>query len=184
MKLLKDCLFFFLIAFIPAIGNARNPEEPGHEIEVTLNGFRDTTLILGHYFNQRMYVDDTTRIDSNGKAVFAGQKPLPGGIYVVYLPNQRYFDLLIDEDQHFEVKVDTADMVSSMQVTGSEQTAEFNKYQRFIIERQNKAKALQQKLQDTDPDSDDGEKIKEQLENLNQEVKNKWKELTEENPGT
>jgi thiol-disulfide isomerase/thioredoxin len=184
MKLLKNCLLFVLVAFTPVTGNAQNSEETGHKIEVTINGFRDTTLILGHYFDQRMYVDDTTYIDSNGKAVFAGQEPLPGGIYVVYLPNQRYFDLLIDEDQHFEVKTDTADMVFSMQINGAEQTAEFNRYQRFIIERQNKAKSLQQKLQETDPDSDEAKKIKEQLENLNQEVKNKWKELTEENPGT
>src|SRR5690554_2135317 len=103
MKLFNGYIFLCLIVFIPMFGNAQNSQKSGHEININVNGFQDTTLILGHYFNQRMYVDDTTRIDSDGNAVFSAEKPLPGGIYVVYLPNQKYFDILIDKDQHFEV---------------------------------------------------------------------------------
>lgn len=188
MKFLNISLLFFWMAInfsiygTPISFKGDNPN--GHKIEITINGLKDTTLILGHYFNQRMYVDDTTRIDGSGKAIFSDDKPLPGGIYVVYLPNKKYFDVLIDQDQHFEVSIDTSDFINSMKVSGSEQTKLFNQYQRFIAERQEKAKNLQEQLKNTDADSSQGEKIKAELEKLNQEVKHQWNTLIEENPGT
>jgi len=174
------------IIFIAAFTNtaeAQNQNQ-GYEIEVNIDGLRDTTLILGHYYNQRMFVDDTTRIDQSGKAIFKDNEPLPGGIYVVYLPSQRYFDLLIDEDQAFKVSVDTTDFVNSMKVEGAEQTRKFNKYQRFISERQSRARRLQQQLKEKGPDTEEGQKIQRELEALNQEVKAQWDKVIKENPGT
>ena len=171
--------------FIPMIGYAMSDKpEVGHKIEIKINGFRDTTLILGHYFNQKMYVDDTTQIDSNGKAIFTSSEPLPGGIYVLYLPNKKYFDLLIDKDQNFQVSVDTTNFITSMQVIGSEQTKAFNQYQRFIFERQEKAQELQTQLKTAGAETKEGEKIKEELNKLNEEVKNHWNELIQKYPGS
>jgi thiol-disulfide isomerase/thioredoxin len=172
-----------LLIVCPVLIAAQSKKE-GHKIEINVDALRDTSLILGHYFNQRMYVDDTTRIDTNGKAVFEGDEPLPGGIYVIYLPSQSYFDLLVDDDQHFSVSVDTANFVTSMVVKGSEETKKFNEYQRFIVERQKEAKDLQTKLNEADKDSAKGKQLKEQLETLNVEVKEHWKQLISENPGT
>ncbi|MFW6043770.1 MAG: DUF5106 domain-containing protein, partial [Marinilabiliaceae bacterium] len=176
-------IWIILIASFPFTAEGQN-QEKGHEIEVNVDGLRDTTLILGHYYNQRMFVDDTTRIDQSGKAIFKDKEPLPGGIYVVYLPSQRYFDLLIDEDQEFKVSVDTTDFVNSMKVEGSEQTRKFNEYQRFISERQGRARRLQQQLREKGPDTEEGQKIKEQLEELDQEVKDHWEKVIKENPET
>ncbi|MGQ1889711.1 redoxin domain-containing protein [Thermophagus sp. OGC60D27] len=177
--------FFILLSFLSLVGNAMtNSQEEGHKIEIKINGFKDTTLILGHYFNQRMYVDDTTRIDSNGRAVFTDKEALPGGIYVVYLPNKKYFDLLIDRDQTFKVSVDTSNFITSMEVIGSEQTKAFNRYQRFIFERQEKAQKLQERLKAAGSESNDREKIREELDILNEEVKNHWNELIKKHPGS
>ena len=181
----KIILITSYIFFTTLIAAADNGEQnPGHRIEVTIDGLRDTTLILGHYFDQRMYVDDTTRIDQTGKAVFKGTSPLPGGIYVVYLPSQRYFDLLIDKDQHLSVHTDTADFVNSMKVEGAEQTKKFSEYRRFIAEKQNRVKVLQQRLKEKGPDTKAGQKIQSQLKKLDQEVKDHWDKAIKDNPGT
>jgi thiol-disulfide isomerase/thioredoxin len=171
-----------IVLFSASAGNSS--EKPGHKIEVNINGLRDTTLILGHYYNQRMYVDDTTRIDQSGKAVFRGDEKLPGGIYVVYLPNQRYFDLLIDKDQRFQVSVDTANFVSTMEIKGAEQPRKFNHYQRFITQRQARAKQIQRQMKQAGPNTQKGQELQARLQELNQEVQNQWDKVIEENPGT
>lgn len=173
------------ILIYSVLANAQENQDPkGHRFEIDVEGLRDTSLILGHYFNQRMYVDDTTRINNEGIAIFEGEEPLPGGIYVVYLPNQSYFDLLIDKDQHFSVSVDTANFITSMEVTGSSQTKKFNQYQRFITEKQTEAQQLQQQLQAAGAQSNEGQEIQARLQSLNGEVKAQWNKMIDENPGT
>lgn len=183
---MKKSIFIGLltsILFASVQINAQNKEE-GHHIEITIDGLRDTSLILGHYFNQRMYVDDTTHIDNNGKAVFENKDPLPGGIYVVYLPNQRYFDLLIDDEQHFKVSVDTTDFIASMEIEGASQPKKFNQYQRFIVNKQTEARELQQQLQSVGPETGKGQEIQSRLQNIDKEVKEHWNQIIDENPGT
>lgn len=156
----------------------------GHEIEIQIDALQDTSLILGHYFNQRMYVDDTTQINASGKAVFSGKEPLPQGIYVVYLPSKNYFDLLVGEDQQFSVSVDTANLVRSMTIEGATQTRKFNDYQKFIMDRQEEAKTLQQKMQEAGPTTPEGKQLQARLQGINKKVKAKWEQLIHENPGS
>jgi thiol-disulfide isomerase/thioredoxin len=155
-----------------------------HQIEINIEELRDTSLILGHHFNQRMIVDDTTRIDQNGKAVFKGDEPLPEGIYVIYLPNQSYFDLLIGDDQTFKVSVDTSNFVNTMTVEGATETKKFNDYQKFIIDKQTQARKLQQQLQVEETNIEKKNEIQTKLQAINSEVKTHWEKLIEENAGT
>ena len=184
MKNLFSLVLLSLILAFPYDARAQQGDDSGHKIEVKIKALKDTSIILGHYFNQSMYVDDTTQINASGKAIIQGEDPLPQGIYVVYLPNKNYFDILIGEDQHFSIETDTANFVKSMTIAGADETKKFNDYQRFIISQQEKAKSLQAKLQEVGPDTPEGEKIKEQLQEVNETVKAKWEELIKNNPGS
>lgn len=177
-------LTVLILLFVFTIGQAQQPEGNGHKIEVNIPALSDTTLILGYYYNQSIHVQDTSFIDSNGTAIFEDTESLPQGLYVVYLPNQRYFDLLIDADQHFSLTADTSDMVNSLEIEGAGQTKKFNDYQRFISSRQEQAKTLQEALQAREPNSQDAEELKEQLNEINNQVQNKWTKLIDENPGS
>ncbi|PWE00728.1 redoxin domain-containing protein [Marinilabilia rubra] len=177
-------LLCFLLSFANNLVAQENQQTKGYNIEITIDALKDTSLILGHYFNQRMYVDDTTQINDNGRAVFEGEEPLPEGIYVVYLPSKNYFDLLIGDDQQFTVSAETANLVRSMSVQGAEQTKKFNEYQKFIMARQDEAKSLQQKLQEAGPKTSEGKQLQAQLQDINEKVKEKWEQLIGENPET
>lgn len=179
---MKNLTVLILLLIFATLAAAQQPEEKGHRIEVNIPSLSDTTLILGHYYNQRMYVDDTTQINSRGTAVFEDTESLPQGMYVVYLPSQNYFDLLIDADQHFKVTADTSNLVKSLKIEGAEQTKKFNDYQRFIIQRQEEAQELQQQLKALDPNSEEAAKIREKLGNINQKVEAEWEKIISENP--
>jgi thiol-disulfide isomerase/thioredoxin len=177
-------LTVLIFLFISVIGIAQQPANNGHKIEVNIPAFSDTTLILGYYYNQSIHVQDTSYFDNKGTALFEGEEALPQGLYVIYLPNQKYFDLMIDADQHFSLTADTADMVKSLDIRGAEVTNKFNDYQRFIMARQEEANNLQQKLQTAAPDSEEATQIKDQLTTVNEKVQNKWEELQQENQGS
>jgi len=98
MKSVK-ILYLFLIIFASA---SVITAQQGHRIEVQLKGFENKDAILGYYSNKKMYVTDTVQFNDKGVAVFAGDEPYPGGLYLVYLPNGKYFDLL-DSDQTFSI---------------------------------------------------------------------------------
>src|SRR5512145_3019408 len=86
----------------------------GYEIKVKINGLADKQVILGHYLSKSMYPDDTVKLDSKGYGVFKNSRKLPSGMYVIFLRNDRYFDVIIGEDQTFSLETDTVDFVKTM----------------------------------------------------------------------
>ena len=55
--------------------------------------------MLAYYFGGKQYATDTADV-INGKFTFKGNKELKGGMYLVVLSNNQYFDLIISE-QYF-----------------------------------------------------------------------------------
>jgi len=115
----------------------------GYEIKATIKGLKDTTIILGHYLNKSMYPDDTARIDKKGTGVFKGDRPLPGGMYLIYLPSTRYFEMILGEDQEFSLETDTVDFIKSLSYKGSEENQVFLAFQRFMIDLRKEADSVQ-----------------------------------------
>ncbi|WP_066631965.1 TlpA family protein disulfide reductase [Labilibacter marinus] len=171
-----------LLSFITFNGYSQNK---GYAIDVTVNGWQDTTLILGHYFNKKMLVNDTIYLNGDGQGKFEGDNKLAGGVYIIYMPDQKYFDVIIDDEQHFSLSVDKSDPVQTLQVNGNKQEKAFNNYQKFIFERQSKATAINNNIKDkskTEPDSVDI--WKKQLSELSTEVNSYWDNILKEHEGT
>ncbi len=176
-------LYTFFIVTICSFSKSSNAQ--AYKIDVTINGWQDTTLILGHYFNKKMLVNDTIIIDNKGKGSFSGEEALPGGVYIVYMPDKKYFDIIIDDEQHFSVAVDKENAVQSLVVKGNKQEKAFNDYQKFIFGKQKTATLIQEKLKNnskTDPDS--VQLWKNELQTLSTEVNSYWDTILNKNEGT
>lgn len=118
----------------------------GYEIKVKITGLQDTTIILGHYLNKSMYPDDTARIDKKGYGVFKGEKALPGGMYLIYLPSTRYFEMILGDDQEFFLETDTMDFINTLSYKGSVENQLFLDFQRFMIGLRKEADSIQSRL--------------------------------------
>ncbi len=126
-----------LAALLP--GPGAHSQSRGHEIRVTLKGYRDSLAYLGYYFGKQTYVLDSARMDAGGRAVFRGDTLLPGGIYFILYPDKRhYFEMLLDKAQHFSVTADTADQMRDIVFTGSEDNALFSAYNNYLRGEQQK----------------------------------------------
>ncbi len=178
MRQIKFLLITLFIA-TPAISFSQ-----GYNIKTTIHGIRDTSLILGYYFNKKMFVKDTILVDENGIGVFTGEEPLDGGIYIVYLPDKSYFDLLISDDQDFNLEATDGNLVKTQKITGSSESNSFLQYQRFLNAKQSEAKEVQDKLKDVEKETPKYNEIIEELKAIKKEVDEKMDLTIEENSGT
>lgn len=154
----------------------------GYEIKLKINGLQDTSVILGHYLNKSMYPDDTAKIDKKGFGVFKGKKSLPGGMYIIYLPNTRYFEIIIGDDQVFSFEVDTSDFIKTLTFKGSDENQVFIEFQRFIVKLKAKADSIQQKINSAKNDKEKNNLLQ-ALENLNENRISYIEKINKDYPG-
>ena len=120
--------------------------QDGFLIKGKVKGWKDTVCYFGNHYGDKSYVKDTAKIDKDGNFVFKGKEKLVGGIYLIVLPNKKYFEILIDKEQHFSVETDSARLVENMKVKGSEDNSAFYKYLNYITEKQITAVSLRKKI--------------------------------------
>ena len=178
MKRIK--LLFLVILCIIAFHSSAQ----GYSIKIKIKNLRDTNVILAHYLGKSIYPDDTIRLDKNGYGVFKGKEPLPGGMYIIYLPNRNFFDFLLDKNQEFSMENDTADFLTNIKITGSPENTKFYDYQRFIQSKRKDREAIAKEMEDTTISKAKREKIKARIAELNEEVDMYQKKIIKDNPGT
>ena len=154
----------------------------GYEIKFKINGLKDTTVIFGHWLNQSMYPDDTVFVNKNGEGVFKGKTALPGGMYIVYLPSTRYFEILLDKDQHFYFESDTSDFINTVKFKGSDDNQVFSDFQKYMKTLKERADDLQEKIKNATGDKE-RETFRSQLKNLGDERIAHIKKIINDNPG-
>lgn len=121
---MKKCLALVLF-FLPSVLFAQE----GYEIKVSFKPFANQYIYLGHYSGKQFPIIDSVKLNANSEGVFRGNKALGGGIYVVAYPTRdRFFEMLLDKDQHFSVSADTADL-SKRVFVGSADNTDFMAYQ-------------------------------------------------------
>ncbi len=178
---MKKVALLVIASFICAFAFA-GPKE-GFQIKVKINGLKDTTLLLGYHFGEKKLVIDTTRINSKGIAVFQADTLLKGGVYLIVLPGMSYFEVLVTGNQRFSVDTDKDDLLNKMRFTGSPENETYLNYQKFMGKVSEKGKDLQAKTKATQ-NADSITLLKNELKNLNQEVKTESRKIIDANQGT
>ena len=159
---------FFILIIILMMPAGRLVSQ-AFKIQASIPSFHNDTVVLGHRFNASFIPKDTVVLDAKGKGTFSGPDTLPHGMYLVYLPDRSFFDLLISDDQFFSFANDTGDFVGNMIVHDSRENEAFYAYQRFIQENRGRATAIQERLSTASSGKDSAD-IKKELEALNLKV--------------
>ena len=122
----------------------------GYSITLNWQGIGDTTVFLAHYFDAKIYIDDTTKLDQAGKGAFTGEKKLREGLYVLYLNQKVYIDILIGADQEFNVSTTIASPHTDIRISGADESARFLEYQEFLRKSTNERNQLTKQFQEAD----------------------------------
>jgi peroxiredoxin len=157
MQRMYRTIFFLLACLSWTVA----PAQKGYEIKVNIAGFQASEAYLAYYLGDKQYIKDTTTVQ-NGTFVFAGEEALDGGIYLVVLPpDNRYFEVIVSDDQRFSLQTDTADLVANMKIKGSTENEVFYQDLLFLAEKRKESQGFQAQ----------GEAGKAALQALNEEVK-------------
>lgn len=156
----------------------------GFKIKIKFKGLKDTTVYLGSFFGDKQYYKDTAKVDENGVCVFDGKEALPGGMYNVFFNNSMELFQLVVTEPLIEMETDTLDYIKNMVIKKSEENKLFFKQMIFVGEKQRTAMELQAKIADEKTSEIEKKKIKEDLDKINEEVKQFRLDLMKNNPNS
>ncbi|MCX7986067.1 MAG: thioredoxin-like domain-containing protein [Bacteroidales bacterium] len=174
---MRKLIFPLLILCIPAFS------QKGYEIKVKINKLKDATLILGHHLGANLYPDDTVKTDAQGVAVFKGNKPLPEGMYFIFLPNKTYFDFLVTENQNFTIENDTTDLFRNIKFINSKENEIFYNYQFFLSKKREEMKALVEEKKKVKSEAEE-KTIADKMKSIDNEVKKYRDNLIKQSPNS
>ena len=139
-----------------------------YKIEGEITGLKDTSIILAYYFGGKQYARDTA-ITKNGKFSFTGNEKLEGGMYLVVLPQQQWFDIIISE-QKFKFKTSLNNLVEKMEFVNSSENTPFYSYLNYITNKQKEVGPIREKLKTAS--ANETKKLKQQQDKIDSDVLN------------
>ena len=167
-KILTITIFtIFLCSTIYSQNKFNQKKNDGYKISGEISGLQDSSVILAYYFGGKQYATDTANV-INGKFVFKGDKKLKGGMYLIVLPDQQYFDIIVSE-QEFSFSTNISDLVGSMQFKNSIENPPFYEYLNFIVKMQNDVMPLRKKLESAS--NEDKKEIQSEINKIDNKVK-------------
>lgn len=156
-------------------------QSEGYQIKVTIQGLHDTTIQLAYHYGDKQYIKSSTTVDSNGFGVFQDTLALPGGMYMIVIPDRTYFEIMIDEDQYFEIETRNFNFANHMIIKGSEVNELMYKDIKYMADQRNKYTALQDRKNQT-VDLDSLVLLQGMMETIDKEVKEYRSNLKKQNP--
>lgn len=175
-----------LISFFCALFLFSNTSVQANALQVnfTVEGFKDTTAVVAYHFGDKQYVSDTLKVDNRGRTVFKKDSMPHGGIFMLVLPDGRYFEFLVTgEDSRFSMETKKSDYVKHMRVRGSEENKIFYEYLNFIHPKGREAERFRFRMDNASTDAD-RDKYREKIVGIEEEIRAFRRDLIRKNPNT
>ncbi|MEL6251743.1 MAG: DUF5106 domain-containing protein [Bacteroidota bacterium] len=156
------------------------PIDKNYEIGVRLNNYKQPKIYLGHYYGNSNRLRDSAEL-VNGSYLFKGEVTLEPGMYLVILPpTNRFFEVVVDKDQHFTIETDTTDLIGNLKIEGSIDNQIFYDDINFLSEQREKITPLQQRFQQAQEGSSEYEELKTQMAEIDSTVMRHRRKLNAE----
>ncbi len=173
-------LLFIMIAF--RVVSYGSDAREGHRIKVHFDGKHNDDSYLAFHLGNRQYLKDTTSVSGKGIGVFEGPDRLESGLYIIVIDDENNFEVIIDREQHFSVRVDPANIIGSIHFEGSEENESFYDYIRFMADKNQLRQALEQELRDRETSQQRQIDIQQLIQQMEQEVADKQDAIIADDP--
>ncbi len=158
--------------------------QEGYSLSFQVKGWSDTTAYLGYYYGESTYIKDTAKVDTKGRFTFKSNTSLLQGMYMVVRGKTKAFELLVGEDQEFEMFTDSADYVSHMRVSGDVNNQILYENMRYNQDMNGKAEPYIKQIRDSLVTEEQKKEAQQSLKKLNQEVVTHLAQASNTNKGT
>jgi thiol-disulfide isomerase/thioredoxin len=174
---IRFLLFLMFVAY-------QSFSQSGYKINFKINGWKDTTAYLGHYYGEATYIKDTARVNRAGEFFFDNKSALPQGVYFLVVNKNKIFDLMVGSDQFFTLETDMADYVPNMKIIGDDDNKLYFENIAYNIERYKEAEPFMKTLKDSTLKEDQKKEARAGFAKLNEKVMAHQKELISKYPTT
>lgn len=116
-----------------------------YEIKVKFKSLKNQECFLGFEFGTQKYITDTAQIDEKGVAVFKGEKPLDGGIYLIITKSKDFFEFILTESKVY-LETDTGDFIKNTKVIISDENKVFFSYLNFMQDNYTQKLAIEKDI--------------------------------------
>lgn len=153
-------------------------------IKVKVDNYFNQPVVMGYYFNGQMLVKDTVVTDAGGVALFHKEKKYDEGVYLIYIPEKSYFDIIMGSDQEYEISCDTLPyMQERAKVKNCKELEDFLTYQNYLAEKQKVYKQLSDDYKAASGNEALQNELKDKFAAVDKEVKEKNSAVIEANKG-
>jgi peroxiredoxin len=158
--------------------------QQGYNIQFRIDGWRDTTVYLGHYYGESTYIKDTAKVNSRGEFAFEGKKALPQGVYFLVLDKNKIFELVVGTGQKFKIETNAADYVKNIKVSGDIDNKLFFENMNFNMERHREAEPHIKVMRDSVASEAAKKEARETFNRINDKVLAYQNSIITNHPGT
>lgn len=160
----------------------RKAEKPNITIEVA--GLAPGKVNLIGMVQGQQYLAHSAEADANGKIVLKKDEPFKQGLYFMVFSNNTNFQILITEDQTFNMKTQLNNLTAAMQVKGSIDNQLLYETMAFETSLQPKFSALSAQMKSVTPGSPQEAALKKQQTALGEERRSYLEEVFKKHPNT
>ena len=86
--MIKYIVFILMLASFAVNGQS-------YKISVNLKSAANKEVFLAHHYIDKIYIDDTLKLDASGSGIFVGDTLLRQGLYKIYLDEKNHFDFIL-----------------------------------------------------------------------------------------
>lgn len=176
--------FFKTLAFLALIG--ATAAQAQHNIKFRVNGLQPgEECILAHYYADQNKIVDTSVVNKNGFVIFKGEDKLLNGVYIFVLPKKTYIEFVVPStDQEFDITFDTTLSPLNKTVAGSLDNQLFFDFEKFSINPGIEKRKLVDEFKNTEAGSDEREKIRAKIKEIDAKVDKERRRIVSEYPST
>lgn len=143
----------------------------GYRIEVRISGLQDTLSYLAYHFGDRQFLKDTARVDPFGQFLFKGDEKLDQGMYMIVLPGNIYFEVIIGDNQNFSITTHKDHMIDSLRFYQSDENVAFYEYLALLRKNNQEIATMRERVGVQNLTEQESESINRRIRELEQEIK-------------
>jgi len=150
----------------------------GYKIGIKIKDAANLDAQLAYYQGENQILVQNGKFDKNGEVTFTGETKLPAGIYFLVVGKIGYFDLLIRNEQQFNLMSDTTNLINDMKVKNSTDNEIFFNYQKKVLKIKTTIAKNEEQIKKLGETNDSAGIYKQENSNLESEL-NKLVETTQ-----
>ena len=173
-----------MIYLLTAVTGSQVMGQEGYNIKFRVEGNENSFISLAYHLGDKQYIKDTLATDQLGNASISGNEKLDEGLYMVVMPDNSYFEIIMGDDQQFEVSCSAKDFAGTLTFKGSPENEEFLNYQKGWKVLQENAMAIRKRIEANRERSDSLEYLYEMQADAEKKMMSYLRTVSKRNEGT